>query len=545
MSGVVWSDPATAAAILNTFDSFCQSTGALNQTQFENMFVSAGATFERVSGATKNEESNPILDAKNTGVMNETWGSRLFVAMDGDNTGSLDPYELVEGLRAASGVSIRREASEFAFAMLGTDVNSQVTAASLRTLVSEFECQARAVVEAWVTHFEQVFGELSSWRSDAALRQVLLQLNVTTQEAIDRTCEALEVRSQAGGSADVPSDVIGYRMFSAWCEDSNEPLGILGILREMVIEWVEWMASAQRDRDRRPSQIPRMGFAELSQTASPQRNLSVAVAQEGASVSDFDRGLEEVFSYFATHGQMSLDDFHSCFLQLGLPSAYLRSRLFAVCAEDSRFVCLDMFSRFVDMLVCSDPAIQLSLAFKIFDTDDNGFVTEDEVTSFVSSFFVEARGTISVLLLRLRKLFGSKTGVDACIQQTCMERLNSFQSSVVAAMFSTHGIAPAPGGLRRLYFSEFSDVLGRSGQFSRMMQGLATHLRSWLEQIGCGKIACRQPPPTVGPSSTRVQLLHHSMTEVVEGQLEFKAKTQRQPKAGAPRIPKPSSYFRC
>ena len=162
----VWTALSTHSAILNTCAEYSQSVDALNQDGFEAMFAAAG-------------------------VMNETWGARLFVCMDGDNTGSLDPYELLEGLRSMSGASQRQEATAFAFAMLDPSGNKQVSAAELRDFVSDFGHQACVVVEAWVAHFEQFFGDVGAWRDDAALKRALLQHNVVTQEAVDKTIEAL------------------------------------------------------------------------------------------------------------------------------------------------------------------------------------------------------------------------------------------------------------------------------------------------------------------------------------------------------------------
>ena len=88
-SGDAGDDMEAVARFLGTFDA-CAAKGELNQDQFQEMY-------------------------EQTGAMNTSWGARLFAAMDADNTGSMDAFELLEGLRAMAGLSGRLPAPDFDF----------------------------------------------------------------------------------------------------------------------------------------------------------------------------------------------------------------------------------------------------------------------------------------------------------------------------------------------------------------------------------------------------------------------------------------------
>jgi hypothetical protein len=344
-----------------------------------------------------------------SGLMDEDWGSRIFAAMDTDNTvspssrnrapsssslsagctihtralssadrrvaqGAIDAYEFVDGLRvmcsSGRGNDAEERAVRFAFDVLDSDGDGFISRDELHGVVAGFEAQVREVAAAWVhevrffgqslvlyalralltvtrsarsLQFEDMFGVFDARQHDGASRQTLLQLNVLTQEAIDRICDRAyssiaEVGGGSEGADEEISSIVGPGQFAAWYQGATRTrLHIVPFLAALAQGWIAWMQLPRRERERRPMLlvVPSLRAFAAPQPAAPQIEKSDLTLDPA---SDAGRGLRELFHAFASHGQMSLDDFHCCFMRLGVQSSYLRSRLFEVLNDEgSRF----------------------------------------------------------------------------------------------------------------------------------------------------------------------------------------------------------------
>jgi hypothetical protein len=173
---------------------------------------------------------------------------------------------------------------------------------------------------------------------------------------------------------------------------------------------------------------------------------------------------------------------------------------------------------------------------------------ESEVKLFCCQYFKESEDSIGTILGRFESLFGKQPDLESAVRKTGAELISSFQRAVLRDLFSpsTLGVAPGPSGVRRLYISEFtrwSDMQG--GQILRWLGAFADHLVTTVVLIGRGLLSFDEhSTPGYGASSPEIMELQRSLSKPEQfNALLIKARAQRQPKGGAPRIPPPQSKF--
>jgi hypothetical protein len=153
------------------------------------------------------------------------------------------------------------------------------------------------------------------------------------------------------------------------------------------------------------------------------------------------------------------------------------------------------------------------LAFRLFDTDDNGFVTETEVADFVSRFFGEATDAASSVLDRSRQLFGS-SAVHVYVKQISGSIMDSYRSAVLNGIFRNEDIAPGPGGERRVYLDEFAQwTKSRGNRIRCYFDSLARHLLEVLMLTGSGQLSFAEPASAFGTESPEVAQLVNSISQ--------------------------------
>ena len=155
------------------------------------------------------------------------------------------------------------------------------------------------------------------------------------------------------------------------------------------------------------------------------------------------------------------------------------------------------------------------LAFRLFDTDDNGFVTETEVADFVTRFFGEAKEAADSVLERSCQLFGSSATAHVHVKQTSSAIMDSYTRAVLSGIFdSGQDIAPGPGGQRRVYLGEFAQwVQSRGSQTRCYFDSLAKHLLDVLLQTGSGQLSFAEPASAFGTDSPEVEQLLISFSQ--------------------------------
>jgi hypothetical protein len=155
------------------------------------------------------------------------------------------------------------------------------------------------------------------------------------------------------------------------------------------------------------------------------------------------------------------------------------------------------------------------LAFRLFDTDDNGFVTETEVADFVLRFFGEATAASNSVLVRSRQLFGS-SAMHVHVQQISGSLMESYRREILSEIFSSEqgDIAPGPGGQRRVYLEEFAQwTKFRGSRIRCYFDSLAQHLLEVLMLTGSGQLSFVEPASAFGTDSPEVVQLVNSLSQ--------------------------------
>eukprot|EP01043_Picozoa_sp_COSAG02_P013025 COSAG02_NODE_514_length_20825_cov_5.990495_11_plen_209_part_00 len=180
------------------------------------------------------------------------------------------------------------------------------------------------------------------------------------------------------------------------------------------------------------------------------------------------------------------------------------------------------FTRMVRALMDDNESARHYLAFRLFDTDDNGFVTETEVADFVSRFFGEATDASNSVLDRSRQLLGS-SAMHVHVQQISGSIMESYKREILSGIFnSEQDIAPGPGGQRRVYLDEFAQwTKSRGNRIRCYFDSLAKHLLEVLMLTGSGQLNFAEPASAFGTDSPEVLQLVNSLSQKSQSVLVF------------------------
>jgi Ca2+-binding EF-hand superfamily protein len=222
----------------------------------------------------------------------------------------------------------------------------------------------------------------------------------------------------------------------------------------------------------------------------------------------------------------------------------MRARLFGVFDDsDSSFIEPREFRTGVSLLMQDDREKKLDMAFKIFDVDQNGFINEDELRSFLNQYFYVAGESAETVLRTFDTLFGAERAIARHIQEAYEKLRTYYIDAVVANMFrTTKDSAPGPGGQKRLYITEFKQwCFANRDRFKDWLDSLANH---WIDRIKKLDKGDSKPTVAIGAESESVKLLQRSLTTPMSS-AEAKAKQIKQPGyfSGAPKIPPPNCTF--
>jgi Ca2+-binding EF-hand superfamily protein len=130
------------ARIKTTFDRF-STAGFMNEDQFSDFCVEMGLG------------NKPII-------------KRLFLCMDDDNTGALESFEFVRGLRAmCDGTFKDKDRLQFAFHLFDEDRGGLIELDEAVSFVHSFATAAYQLSNSWAGCFEDMFGIQLDTESDA------------------------------------------------------------------------------------------------------------------------------------------------------------------------------------------------------------------------------------------------------------------------------------------------------------------------------------------------------------------------------------------
>lgn len=121
------------ARMKNAFDRF-STAGFMNEDQFRNFCVEMGLSNREII-------------------------KRLFLCMDDDNTGALESFEFVRGLRAmCDGTFQDEDRMQFAFHLFDEDRGGLIELDEAVNFVRSFVTEALQLSELWAGCFEDMFG---------------------------------------------------------------------------------------------------------------------------------------------------------------------------------------------------------------------------------------------------------------------------------------------------------------------------------------------------------------------------------------------------
>ena len=192
--------------------------------------------------------------------------SRLFSAMDTDNTGAVDVYEFWKGLLSMHDVGFvgADERLAFAFNLFNVDrsasgeLDDRVAHKELVGFLTSFYLEACDLASGWlrrwIDHFEAVFGErVASVRASGSAREAAWQQTAATV-ALDREArhrvrltaldfaDSVLALADDDAGADGDHGSLGLRGFQRWCEADDKKLQL------RVLSWLEGLGSAFLER---------------------------------------------------------------------------------------------------------------------------------------------------------------------------------------------------------------------------------------------------------------------------------------------------------
>lgn len=197
------------------------------------------------------------------------------------------------------------------------------------------------------------------------------------------------------------------------------------------------------------------------------------------------------------------------------------------------------------LLMTDDRDKKLDLAFKMFDIESNGYVSEAEMRRFLSTFFRVGEEGAQAVIHDFESLFGPDKAIAKHVHDACRRMSTHYMDVVMKNIFHSQKLAaPGPGGQRRLFITDFKLWSASNGD----------RIKDWLDSLGDFWLASIDKtvrginfPDTneaVGIESESVKLLERSIKSPISA-TEMKAKMIKQPGyfSGAPKIPPPNCSF--
>lgn len=477
---------------------------------------------------------------------------RLFLAMDDDNTGAMEATEFLHGLRMmcdeSGGEAWKEQRVQFAFNLFDLDREKTVDQSEIKSFLKTFYTEAINMVHGWIGQFEDLFGADVAvtgkggttgkirWKDDPSLQRSLKALE-------DRMERERELMSEAALNFRQSKEENGIRLkgFENWCNTQNETirLRILDWLKMLGNQWLQRMALSQAEREQQSVPVARnpKGF-KVAKTPGLSAKYS-RITQEQ---------VDKVFDHFANHGQMSTQEFYRCMDHLGVCNPHLRERLFAVFDDSaSLFIEPREFRAGIEQLMVDDRDKKLLLAFKLFDSDGNGFINEDEMRRFLSLFFLVADESAQAVIHTFETLFGADKSISKHIDDAVKKLQHYYIDVIVTNAFkATKDAAPGPAGQKRLYITEFK--LWSFANGDRVKDWLDSMASFWISKMTKIVKDLESDSTTeeiqIGAESESIKALITSMSNPQSAAVR-KAKLIKQPGyfSGAPQIPPPNCTF--
>eukprot|EP01050_Picozoa_sp_SAG11_P019287 SAG11_NODE_3048_length_2733_cov_1.307897_2_plen_353_part_00 len=234
-------------------------------------------------------------------------------------------------------------------------------------------------------------------------------------------------------------------------------------LRHIGNSWLERMSLSQPERESTP--LPRSAFRVAKNPGLRQKFAAISHEQ-----------FEKVFTKYAKHGQMSEAEFDLCLKVLGVNVPHLRARFFRIFDDsDSGFIEVREFTAGFQLLMADDRDKKLDLAFKMFDREGNGYISESEMRAFLATFFRVAEDGAQSVVHDFEALFGHDKSIANLVLDACRRLSTHYMDVVMRNIFSSQKLAaPGLGGQRRLFISDFKLWSAHNGD----------RIKDWLDSLG-------------------------------------------------------------
>jgi Ca2+-binding EF-hand superfamily protein len=132
-----------------------------------NLVARIKTTFDRFSTAGFMNEDQFCDFCVEMGLGNRMIIKRLFLCMDDDNTGALESFEFVRGLRAMCDGTLKdKDRLQFAFHLFDEDRGGLIELDEAVSFVRSFATAARQLSDSWAGCFEDMFGVQPDTESD-------------------------------------------------------------------------------------------------------------------------------------------------------------------------------------------------------------------------------------------------------------------------------------------------------------------------------------------------------------------------------------------
>jgi hypothetical protein len=198
------------------------------------------------------------------GTVNADWSARLFLAMDDDNTGSIEASEFLLALRLlcdeSGGEAWRQKRLQFCFNLIDLHRDQKVNQSQVHTFLKSLFAEARSITVDMMSQLEDIFGmnvavvaggattHKIRWHEEPSLKCVfeLVEQRRLKQYSMMRTVVS-EFRERDG------EGIGGLKLsgFERWCTspDENVRLRVLDWLRRLGETWLQRILLSVEGRD--------------------------------------------------------------------------------------------------------------------------------------------------------------------------------------------------------------------------------------------------------------------------------------------------------